>query len=457
MIEKISCIGYRGFSQKQELELAKPNGNRGSGLTVLVGPNGGGKSTIVECFSKLTANNVSFTEGKRNKKAGDSVIIEVIQDGNVSSLSTTVNGGSETEWKGTGQHPSIYYLPSRRVFNPYFSKASWDRGTFIHNPENLQFRGSHLNNFTYRLFDAHQNIHEFNKLFWKILGKQLHWTIDQEDTGKYYVKIKKCETIYHNSDGLGEGIISLMFIVDALFESSPNELIVIDEPELSLHPQLQIRLLNELLEFTKDRQIVISTHSPNMISIEAAVNGGVISRIFENGNGSQIACIDNTCRRYFSSYMKNIYNPHTIGSDARSCFFAEDNLIITEGQEDVLLFPQIAKQLGCVDNIAFFGFGAGGAANITQITYILKCLGFSHIGAIFDGDKEEEYNKFCEDYRQYGYKAWIIPADDIRDKKAIHRDDKKGILNDKSELKSEYKEEMNKIIEEIVDFSKAHI
>lgn len=321
MINELSCCGYRGFATRQSLKIAIPNGKRGSGLTVLVGPNGGGKSTLVECFSKIATDNVSFTEGKRNKLAGDKVSINITYNGKTGLLESVHEGGSETTWKCDIAKPKIYHLPSRRVFNPYFGKNTWDRVTFMHNPENVQFRGSQLNSFTYRLFDANKNPN-FNKLFWKILGKEIPWTIDQDDKGQYYVKVKKSNTIYHNSDGLGEGIVSLLFIVDALFEAKPDELIVIDEPELSLHPQLQIRLLNEILEKTKDIQVVISTHSSNMVSIEAAINGGEIARVFENEKGSVITSIDDTCRKYFESYTNNIYNPHILGNDARSCFFA---------------------------------------------------------------------------------------------------------------------------------------
>lgn len=42
MIQSISCLGYKGFATQQSLKLAMPNGKPGSGLTVLVGPNGGG-------------------------------------------------------------------------------------------------------------------------------------------------------------------------------------------------------------------------------------------------------------------------------------------------------------------------------------------------------------------------------------------------------------------------------
>lgn len=457
MIEKLTCHGYRGFSKKQTLNLALPNGSRGSGLTVLVGPNGGGKSTLVECFSKIATNNVSFTEGKRNKLAGDKIRIEISFDGKNSILATVPGGGSETDWNGETEKPKIYYLPSRRVFNPYFHKNPWDRNTFISNPENSQFRGSTLNNFTYRLFDANKKSEDFNKIFWRILGKKLEWTIDQDDNSQYYLKVKKDSSVYHNSDGLGEGIVSLLFIVDAIFEANPDELIVIDEPELSLHPQLQARLLNEILELTKSTQVVISTHSASMISIESAINGGVIARIHEKDNSSIISCIDDTCRNYFKSYSNNIYNPHTIGSDARSCFFAEDGYIITEGQEDVMLFPKILEQLGFTKDIPFFGFGAGGASNIIQIAYLLKCLGFSCIGAIFDGDKRKEYDKFVSIYSADGYKAWIIPADDIRDKPAEQKEFKSGLLNTSNKLNSEHViSPLKEMFNEIIQFSAPH-
>lgn len=82
MIHSISCLGYRGFSTRQILNLAIPNGTPGSGLTVLVGPNGGGKSSIVECFNKisLARKNVSFSKGKRNLRAGDLVEIAITSD-----------------------------------------------------------------------------------------------------------------------------------------------------------------------------------------------------------------------------------------------------------------------------------------------------------------------------------------------------------------------------------------
>ena len=68
MISSIKIKGFRGFAEKQELKLSKPNGEKGSGLTVIVGPNNGGKSTIIESFKVMSSgDHFSFAEGQRNK------------------------------------------------------------------------------------------------------------------------------------------------------------------------------------------------------------------------------------------------------------------------------------------------------------------------------------------------------------------------------------------------------
>ena len=106
MIQRIYCLGYRGFATKQTLNLAIPNDKPGSGLTVLVGPNGGGKSTLVECFNQiaLAKKNASFSKGKRNLKAGDYVEIGIdCKEG--PGVLKTIKGGSETQWNGPKLNP----------------------------------------------------------------------------------------------------------------------------------------------------------------------------------------------------------------------------------------------------------------------------------------------------------------------------------------------------------------
>ena len=450
-------MGYRGFAYKQTLNLAIPNGKPGSGLTILIGPNGGGKSTLVECFQKVSLANrsVSFSRGKRNLKAGDLVEIEIqLQDGSRGVL-RTIRGGSQTQWEGIVS-PKIYYLPSRRFFNPYFGMNQWDRETYLRNQYPQQQRSTSLDQYTSRLIHLNMNGSiRFDEMLCRIIGKPIEWAIDLNDTGQYFVKISKQGKQFHDSDGLGEGVLSLMFIVDALC-GSDDEIIVIDEPELSLHPQLQNRLLKEILEKSRNSQIVISTHSPNMVSLEAIANGAMVARVFESeeDGGARINMIDEESREFIRSTLNNINNPHVLGLDARSCFFANDGIIITEGQEDVVLYPIILSGLYKNYDIPFFGFGAGGASSIRHVAHLLYTLGFERIGAIYDGDKKAECEDFNKTFSKNGYKAWVIPANDIREKPARKEEPSiEGLLqSDRKTLNPQYRSDVSNMFDEIKCF-----
>lgn len=137
-LQKLEIEGLRGFVNKQELLLAEPDGKPGSGLTILVGPNNGGKSTVVEALRATSyaspagdGQPQSFTEGRRNKKAGDRILIRATdRNGNVSGLRTIGAGGSETEWYPSRLREDLFVLPSRRYFNPYFDKSLMDRAQY---------------------------------------------------------------------------------------------------------------------------------------------------------------------------------------------------------------------------------------------------------------------------------------------------------------------------------------
>ena len=87
---------------------------------------------------------------------------------------------------------------------------------------------------------------------------------------------------------------------------------------------------------------------------------------------------------------------------------------------------------------------------LSSITHLLHVLGFKRVGAIFDGDKKADYEKFCAEYSGCGYKAWIIPAEDIRDKKRYESPAKAGLLGeDRKTLKPEYENYLNTMFSDI--------
>jgi hypothetical protein len=228
MISSLSIKGLRGFATYETLTLAKPEAGRpASGLTILVGPNNGGKSTVVEAFRAITAGGTpSFTEGKRNVAAGDCVELHVkLADGSHHSLTTTTSGGSETRREPVpGVTPSILVLPSRRYFNVYFGKGLYSRDQFSR-AEFPAVRSHPITEFAYRLFEMHgddQKRAKFNDVLARVVRPRPDWTIDQQDSGQYYLKVKSGDA-FHNSDGMGEGIVSLFFIVNALYDSTPDD------------------------------------------------------------------------------------------------------------------------------------------------------------------------------------------------------------------------------------------
>ncbi|WP_041974410.1 AAA family ATPase, partial [Streptococcus pasteurianus] len=92
------------------------------------------------------------------------------------------------------------------------------------------------------------------------------------------------ENSIHSSEGIGDGIWSVFTIIDAIYDATEKSVVVIDEPELSLHPMYQKKVLELLLEASKTKQIIISTHSPYFISWNALKNGGMLYRTYKKEN-----------------------------------------------------------------------------------------------------------------------------------------------------------------------------
>ena len=284
----LTIRGYRGFSNSQKLIFAQPTGQQGSGLTILVGPNSGGKSTVVESLSALSSRQPTFSVGKRNKSANSRVSITINIDNTEHALQTVESGGSETTIAPANSSINYYVLPSRRFFSPYFSRGSSDRERYLHMSSLPQTRSQELREFRMRLFRALERRDHFNEFLGRIVSPLPEWTIDQSDQGQYFVSID-AGRYSHDSDGLGEGIVSILFLVDALYDSSSGDFIVIDEPELSLHPKYQKRISRVFGELSKDRQIVYATHSPYLVDLRYVLNGAQVARVHKFDGSSRIS------------------------------------------------------------------------------------------------------------------------------------------------------------------------
>ncbi len=455
MLKKISIKGLRGFGESETIEFSLPNGNEGSGLNVIVGPNNSGKTTIIEAIKVYhsEANAISFSEGKRNIRNQNKVdLIYLDEDDKIFELHTIDTGGSQVTSLGEKIEDAIpYVLPSRRyveynMYNPYYNDRKMYAVNQIRNAKN---RTSTLSQFEERIFKWQNDKENFDKYLKQIITEPFDWTIEQNDDGAYYIKILfSDQSISHTREGIGDGYWSIFTIIDSIYDSEKNDIIVIDEPELSLHPTFQKRVLHLLEQFSKDRQIIITTHSPYFISLDAIVNGGALIRTFKDKIGNiKTGKLDDEDRNFIKSLITDINNPHTLGLKAKELFFIEDNIIITEGQEDVLIFPKICEQLGVSLKATLFGWGAGGAEKISKVLNMLVHLGYQKVTAIYDGDKKTEFEESLASYPSYH----IIQLfkDDIRDKDAVNKKSKTGVTDKSGNIKQENIDEFLKLVEEI--------
>lgn len=454
-LERLEVTGLRGFAKTECLELAIPNGEFGSGITVLVGPNNAGKSTIVEAFAILSRSDPqdghygsSIPRGKRNERAGSKVHLRVVRQGDkASELKTIAAGGALTEtlWGSVG----AFVVPSRRIFHPFFERFPeyMSRSTYANQGAHPSLRSSTLDRINERIFSAHGGRDRFNSVFAKVVDPVPDWNIEQTDDGRYYLQFRFGNAV-HSSDGLGDGLLSIWLIVDALYDSSRGEIIVIDEPEQSLHPAMQKRLFALLGEHARDRQLVYATHSPYFLNWTAVFNGARVTRVWRKEERSVLSALKPETAARLRGLTRNLHNPHVLGVDAGEAFFLEDKVILVEGQDDVVYYRLIGEQIGREMPGEFFGWGVGGAGNMAHIAQMLADLGFERVVGILDKDQEALKPELESRFPQFRF--FVIPAPDVRTKKAVsQRPEVAGLLDEKGNLRDGYRTTTEEMFDEI--------
>ena len=428
---------------------AIPNGAPGSGLTLVTGPNNSGKSTLLEVLKIRGQNAPSFHVGQRNELT-DFVTLEFEFDTHLETVCSLKKGSSESVSTNCKINEApVYYVPSRRHINHSFGKNHpADRASHMNSFMNSgQDRGPSINGFEARFLKLEVDQDLFNPFLRKILPDLLEWAVDQDQNSSYFIK-KWSENKKHSSAGLGEGVISAFVIAASLYDSKPGETIVIDEPELSLHPSVQKRLIALIEELSSDRQIIIATHSPYFITQKSICGGCSIVRSWDRKGAIEVytTSINDDKVDIDKLIAVNVNNPHVFGLNAREVFFLEDGVLVLEGQEDAVLWPVYVDDNAFSYNI--FGWGAGGAGNVPHVLSLLKALGFMQVAAILDNDQGPTCAVLKEKYPDYF--CAMIPAPDIRTKGArATTAEKLGLLNSKMQIRDTLKDELEQLVQSI--------
>jgi predicted ATP-dependent endonuclease of OLD family len=417
---KFAIKNFRCFENEQTLYFAQPKSDKiGSGITYIVGANNSGKTTLIE--SLWMRNGVTLNDSER--KGEKPTEFKLFNDGNVVRTIKLLRNSSNifTEEPVRSHDDDLFEFISSRRHWGCEAEGSGFTLNIIKNSSAGNIRPRQQQNIQTALFlreiENSSEYEKFTQLIKSIIPEFTNWRVAFED--KHYIKYISNNKISHKTDFLGDGVISIIRILAHLFMESPTGLII-DEPELSLHPLAQKRLIKIIAEYAKKRQIVISTHSPYFVSWEYIKNGAVINRVSkDNDVNSTIYTVKD-----FEKYVKllnggNWQQPYLMDVVSKEIFFQEDILFV-EGQEDVgLLQPYFAG----FENINFFGYGVRGYNNFEFALELAQDLGIKKACVLIDSPSDITIKNNENEVRQklelkYGEKYKIIQWEktDIRDK-----------------------------------------
>lgn len=332
-VKNVAIENFRVFKNKFNLpegSIGIPDGtNKGSGLTVLVGENGVGKTSILEAIAlPLISYRPDSLEFSDFCEVGRSVNIEVVADNNFSvkriirgnfqakgfKFIAKVRQQNSSRLVGTAVNDTLF-IPAddedieegsadlrTAVANP-FAGARFNDNEFVYidktrtkNLESGLFSPSRfdriLDNFNFQYLQANNNepmaVHQaisdlinadaisnemLSEAFEDFKQKtgyevSLNFLDDTLPYKKAYLGFTDQDHKQIPISKLGSGyqmFLSLICQQKLSLQSGRKLVLLIDEVELHLHPKLQKELVDILLEYSKTSQIILTSHSPELL------------------------------------------------------------------------------------------------------------------------------------------------------------------------------------------------
>ena len=444
MLKEMTIEHFRGFYEPKTISFAQPTGVYGSGLTVLVGPNNSGKTTVIDALRLLTRDTAPIEIEHRHE--GKQVRLSVTSTSDQIKVLTNPDLGATTVVEGDVKAlevGNLRYVPSRRGWSAFTGHTRMEEGGYWHNLSGYrqptdEFLVARLAAFS---LDEKSMYH---RSLAKLIPQISDWRIDLS-RGQLFIQYTTQTGAKHSADLFGDGMASLFRITLAVHdarvrEGQAEQCIAIDEPELSLHPPAQKRLARYLAEIACNRQVIVTTHSPYFIDWDDLIAGARIYRLAYRNIGIDARALAAETIESVGTFFNDWQKPNLLDPVAREIFFA-DSAVFFEGQEDIGLLRKFARERK-IEPLEIFGYGVGGAGNLKLFLRMASELGLRTC-AIYDGDKKAEMEEAAKLFPDFMIEC-LVEAD-IRDK--MKRDvgnretnivDKAGIFDRAGNIKPEY-------------------
>ena len=229
------------------------------------------------------------------------------------------------------------------------------------------------------------------------------------------------------------GLVNIISILAALFDET-IEVLLIDEPEVSLHPQLQSYLLREMTYATKEynKTIIISTHSAQMIELHQAID--LCNYVFFSDNELPKQITPDTCELNNNKLKEFLLRLSFIYTEG---FFAKKVMLI-EGSSDMIICKYLCNRLNLNLDVAGSQIiPVEGKGQFPVITKLFRLIG-KDVCVLTDLDGFVDDNKVVDLFSSLPMATEIANNYGVSDLQTMIRDIKTKI----NELISENKQDM---------------
>ena len=175
---------------------------------------------------------------------------------------------------------SLYYIgPSRKEpQESYTFKKNYDIvGKYGENTSQILKNKAEEPTFYYTLETNNENNLSYIKKETSLIEAVNYWLCSEfslareiwseEDDGKYRILLKYDNDLIVNIKHVGYGISQVLPIVVQGLLMKPGKILMIEQPELHLHPKIQSKLYDFLYSLTlSNKKIIVETHSSHLIT-----------------------------------------------------------------------------------------------------------------------------------------------------------------------------------------------
>ncbi len=460
MLTKFSLSNFRCFYDEQYLEIAVFDADKGlHGLTYILGKNNTGKTSVLEALRFRPYTPFDYLRDS-DLHTGDAFFFKTYQDGKlVQHLVPLRENTAIIKNLSLNTIDDYIVVPSRRYWSPRVENQNPDLESIrVNDSNNSRLRQLQDSYYNSQVASMLSQIERDDTLYKKACSEirkvfpDFHsYTTARGDSIE--LSYNEENGVKHRADFLGDGVVSVMRIVANLLSGAKDTPLIVDEPELSLHPDAKRRLAKLLFDHSAERQIIICTHSPEMIEWEYIEGGAKVNRIVKSGNESKIFHLGDPAKykAIFKSSKNDWQKPYIFDMAAKEIFFM-DNILFLEGHEDMALLRR-AGDLSSSINI--FGYGVGGYQLFEPCLEMAKDLGVEKAAILIDNGDEETKKKreLATRYPNYKVIQWL--RRDIRDKKDRKNGKiiKIGYFTEAGELKQKHKlRDYYKVIKRLNDY-----